>query len=223
VNREQATYAALASSARRRVLDAVVGSPDALDAQTIADLLALHVTTVRFHLEQLETAGLVGREGDGEKRRGRPRILFRSDGIARDESSREQMVTVLATALAERNDEGARAVEAGRRWAGALGRPATPDAAATLADAFDRLGFEPEVEVGEIRLHACPFRDAARRNPDVICSVHRGLIEGLLVPLGADASARLIPFVEPRLCVVALEGPTGGEVPPAGFEPALPT
>ncbi len=218
MNREQATHAALASAARRRVLDALTRSAVALDAQTVADQVGLHVTTARFHLDHLERAGLARREAANAGRRGRPRIMFRAAGVARDESTREQMISVLATALGARDGEAVRAVEAGRRWADGLDAPDTDDPTGRLVDAFDRLGFEPELDGDDIRLHACPFREAARAHPDVICSVHRGLIDRLLEQSGSGASAQLIPFVEPRLCVVAL-----GKVPPAGFEPALPT
>ncbi|WP_173923710.1 metalloregulator ArsR/SmtB family transcription factor [Agromyces sp. Marseille-P2726] len=204
MNRDQATHAALASTARRRVLDALTASSVALDAHAIAERLGLHVTTVRFHLDQLEHAGLARRQSEASGRRGRPRILFRADGVARDESTREQMVELLATALATRDDETDRAVEAGRRWADALHTRTTRPPSSTLVEAFDLLGFEPELDGDEIRLHGCPFRDAARSHPEVICSVHRGLIDRLLERSGSGTSAHLTPFVEPRLCTVAL-------------------
>ena len=42
------------------------------------------------------------------------------------------------------------------------------------------LGFGPEVGPGdEVRLRTCPILDSATTNPDVICSVHHGLVEGI--------------------------------------------
>lgn len=55
--------------------------------------------------------------------------------------------------------------------------------------------------------------DAASENPEVVCAVHRGLIEQLLD--GTTRQARLIPFVETELCVVALER-AGSQVGEAG-------
>jgi predicted ArsR family transcriptional regulator len=74
---------------------------------------------------------------------------------------------------------------------------------------FAELGFDPELggdEAGrQIRLHACPFRDAARANPEVVCSIHLGLLRGTLARLGAPpTTAQLLPFVEPELCVAQL-------------------
>ena len=83
------------------------------------------------------------------------------------------------------------------------------DAARTVTGLFADMGFDPELVDDEahrqIRLHACPFRDAARANPEVVCSVHLGLLRGTLTRLGAPpTTARLLPFVEPELCLAQL-------------------
>lgn len=215
-------HVALASRTRRQVLDAIARSEHPVDALTIAAELGLHVTTVRFHLDQLETAHLVRRRVGAEPRRGRPRIRYVA--TSGPEDSREQLIEVLAAALAERPDGRAQSIEAGHRWADALAptrpdaeRDAEPDAdpgdpsgVDTLVRVLDDLGFDPLLVGGdEIRLRACPFRDAARDHPQVVCSVHRGLIEQLLLSRGSDRRADLLPFVEPELCVVTLAAPGG--------------
>jgi predicted ArsR family transcriptional regulator len=44
-----------------------------------------------------------------------------------------------------------------------------------------------------------PFREAAEQHADVVCSVHLGLMRGLLSELDAPLEARrLHSFVEPR-------------------------
>ncbi|WP_448004288.1 helix-turn-helix transcriptional regulator [Agromyces bauzanensis] len=212
-------HAALASRPRRQVLEAIARSTHPVDALTIAAVLGLHVTTVRFHLDQLETAHLVRRQVGAEPRRGRPRIRYVATS-GPEEDSREQLIEVLAAALAERPDGRAQSVEAGHRWADALA-PTRPDAEAdadsgdasgvdTLVRVLDDLGFDPLLAGDdEIRLRACPFRDAARDHPQVVCSVHRGLIEQLLRSRGSDRRADLLPFVEPELCLVTLAAPDG--------------
>lgn len=198
-------HAALASRPRRRVLDAVARAAAPVDALTIAEEVGLHVTTVRFHLDQLEAAHLVRRMAAGEPRRGRPRIRYVAAANPADDS-REQLIEVLASALAERPDGRAQSIEAGHRWADALAPVAAPgDGVDALVQVLDGLGFDParsEPEV--IRLRACPFRDAARDHPQVVCSVHRGLIEQVLRAHGSDRHAELVPFVEPELCLVTL-------------------
>nr|RZI35015.1 hypothetical protein BJQ95_02616 [Cryobacterium sp. SO1] len=72
------------------------------------------------------------------------------------------------------------------------------------------IGFEPELRSDEaaIALTACPFRAEARANPDVVCSVHLGLMKGLARSLGHDGEGiRLEPFVQLHLCLVHLPAP----------------
>lgn len=197
-------HAALASPSRRRVLDVLLAAPDPLDAAAVAGQLGLHVTTARFHLDQLTAAGLASRRPGAEPRPGRPRMLYSPAGLPRDEDSRGQLIEILAAALADRDDHAADSVRAGRRWAGSFDAPDPADPLPGLLGVLGRLGFDPEPDADLIRLRACPFRDAAREHPDVICAVHRGLIEQLLE--GSRPGARLLPFVEPELCLVALGG-----------------
>jgi predicted ArsR family transcriptional regulator len=204
-----AYHAALAPRTRRRVLDAVVRSEQPVDALTIATALELHVTTVRFHLEQLEVAQLVQRAQRAEKRRGRPRIRYVA---VRAEDSREQLIDVLAGALSQREDGGrARSVEAGRRWAEefaprtASDEPGSGNGVDTLVAVLDDLGFDPvPVDESTIELRDCPFRTAARAHPQVVCSVHRGLVEEILEQRGPERHPKLLPFVQPELCLITL-------------------
>ncbi|MEO7122671.1 MAG: helix-turn-helix domain-containing protein, partial [Lacisediminihabitans sp.] len=111
-------HAALASQSRRAVLDLLADSHEMLDAAAIAVGIGLHVTTVRFHLEQLENAGLVRRELSHGGRRGRPRVLFGISAAARSDEGHRQLAEVLADALSSDPDGGAtRATAAGERWA----------------------------------------------------------------------------------------------------------
>jgi len=75
---------------------------------------------------------------------------------------------------------------------------------------LDAIGFQPELtdDRTAIRLHHCPFHELARDQPDIVCSIHLGLIRRALQQLGASPEAmRLVPFVTPRLCVVELGPP----------------
>ena len=76
-SRSESYHAAMASPPRRSVLNALLASPDPLDAATVAERVGLHVTTARFHLDQLVEAGLARRRPSVEQRRGRPRMLYR--------------------------------------------------------------------------------------------------------------------------------------------------
>lgn len=214
-------HAALASDPRRRVLELLGDSEHPLDAAAVAAGIGLHVTTARFHLEQLEQAGLIRRLTERAGQRGRPRILFVASPAARAGQAQRELNQTLAGAFAEDSDGGsARAVRAGERWSTEYEselRAQTDGAVAPLVRVLDRLGFDPSPSaerepVGEpaahgIELRACPFREEARHNPEVVCAVHLGLLRGAARALGQDATAvELRPFVEPELCLVRLRG-----------------
>lgn len=197
-------HSALASASRRKVLDALRTAAESLDASTIADELGFHVTTARFHLDQLVAAGLVERRIEPTQRRGRPRLLYAPTGSDHEGDARDQLIQVLSAALALDDGADANASNSGRRWGQMITAPEVVDPVPRLVEVFERLGFVPEADenTATIRLRACPFRTAARSHPQVICAVHRGLIDQLLD--GSGSEARLIPFVEPELCLVAL-------------------
>ena len=54
-------------------------------------------------------------------------------------------------------------------------------------------------------MHRCPFKNLAETNPEIVCSVHLGLMSGALDELGSRLEAIGIdPFVEPDLCIAHL-------------------
>jgi len=207
-------HAALASQSRREVLALLGDAHEPMDATAIAAQIGLHITTVRFHLEQLERAGLIRREPTRGGHRGRPRVLFAVTASARSAEGHRQLAEVLADALSSDPDGGrARAVAAGERWADANTADLAPgpdgDATTPLVQVLDRLGFGPvlsgEGDAEAIELRACPFRDTAASHPGVVCAVHWGLIQRTLDRFGSNSSeATLLPFVQPELCVIPL-------------------
>ena len=226
--RRDAWHAALASEPRRRVLALLTDSSGPLDVATVAAGIGLHVTTARFHLEQLELAGLVARQINRAGGRGRPQVLFSAVATPVPvEEAQHQLTQALAAVISQDDDGGrARSVRAGEVWstrftaeadAAPADDPASSDPGAEhpaaelappLLDVLTEIGFEPELRAEEntIALTACPFRAEARANPDVVCSVHLGLIKGIARSLGHDADdIRLTPFVTPTLCLIHLK------------------
>jgi predicted ArsR family transcriptional regulator len=56
-----------------------------------------------------------------------------------------------------------------------------------------------------IRLRHCPFLEVATAHPEVVCSVHLGVMQGVLAEQRAPVEAGdLQPFVEPSLCLARL-------------------
>jgi predicted ArsR family transcriptional regulator len=236
----QGLHAALAAPARVRLLDTMRAVVEPLDARELGEMCGLHVNTTRFHLDVLADAGLVAREPQLSGRRGRPRLLYRAVVGSAGASARAPYA-LLAGMLASHwdgdGDGSLRAERAGYASAAAMivhtprtgtaearGHAVEADLGAQLTPVvalFAELGFEPDVvEDGsaiQLRLHACPFRAVAAAHPEVVCSLHLGLLRGALERLGVPASAdELRPFVEPQLCTATLT-PRGSARPePAG-------
>lgn len=198
-------HAALASSVRRRLLAVLEAARSPLTAAELGTELDLHVTTVRFHLGHLETAGLVARDGGRDGSRGRPKVHYRSSR-GDSELARQHLIGVLAEAVTNLGQSvSEQSLAAGHRWASRFPTPAG-DAATAITATFTRLGFDPELADDVIRLRSCPFREAAREHPAVLCQVHLGLAQALTEQDGSKPPVRvgLRPFVEPELCVVTL-------------------
>ena len=206
------------SGARRTDVLALLrqaGGP--MSVTEVAKAMGLHANTARFHLDGLAGEGLAERTTESRDTRGRPRILYASEGAPpgpRSYAFLAEMLTGLVSTLA---DAGSATLEVGRAWGRHLiERPAPSErvdageALARLNRLLDNVGFRPEMgPVGkdvEIRLGRCPFREVAEKHTDVVCAIHLGLMQGALDELGAPIVATsLEPFVTAQMCIAHLQ------------------
>ncbi len=192
-----------------------LGRPAGTDE--LATELRLHPSGVRVHLERLHAAGLIARERVAQTI-GRPRDSWSiapdalPGGEPRDAYPR--LARWLARSIPARPGRLREVERAGRE----LGRELQPnraeaEAEAAMGRALTALGFAPQrqpARAGRVlfRLGNCPYREAVRENPPVVCALHRGLTCGLLDQL--DPAARLTSFVpeDPDLagCLIEVEG-----------------
>ena len=194
-----------------------VGEP--ITAADAARRLGLHANTVRFHLDTLEESGLVTRRPEERTGPGRPRLLYSATPAASavDGRSYRFLAEVLTSFLADQVDRPSAAAEqAGAAWGRFLTEPAPPfqkmaeeSALETLVDNLDRVGFESrsvdDAEGLRLEVSHCPFLEVAERHTEVVCSVHLGLMKGMLDQMGAPVEAqRLDPMVEPSRCIARL-------------------
>ncbi len=232
----------LASPVRRRLVTALAhvdaGARPGRTAAELAGTVGLHVTTVRFHLDQLVAAGLVESGLRREGGAGRPRKVYSvapgslDDVDARGEVDHLRLLSgLLASILTSTLTEGVSGhamtpTEAGHRWAveHVSGREGSPPAdtpgrwlgkLAQMVDVLQEWGYTPELRtsdggrVAEVTLAHCPFRDLARAHPTVVCAIHRGLIAGSLAQLGEPATrVSLEPFVDDTTCVAHISTTT---------------
>lgn len=178
------------SAARAAVLAFVI---DADKPVTVAEITASsgqHANTVREHLDELVEADLVSRAPLPPQGRGRPAIAYTARTLnspLRGTKEYVALVDALVTQLKRTsNDLEADALAVGYTWAEKL--PGGQSAEELLRI----MGFEPVVEsANNLRLQTCPVLAAARRNPDVVCNIHLGLLRSV-----SGAGTQLAPFVE---------------------------
>ncbi|WP_409483953.1 helix-turn-helix domain-containing protein [Arsenicicoccus dermatophilus] len=224
--------ALLSSGVRRRITELVEAEPDRWTALALADALGLHVTTVRFHLDQLEQAGVLESQPERRERPGRPRKVYRraTDTTPVSATAYVILADVLSATLADGGRSGpdvaARAEaadRAGAAWVQAHGQAVEPADTSSgadtsgsipvrrLVDTLARWGYPPETVTVEgdlatrcqATLTYCPMIEAARRHPDVICGIHLGLVRGTLTELGVpDPQVRVVPMITPGVCAV---------------------
>jgi predicted ArsR family transcriptional regulator len=202
---------------RLRLLDQFRRSPEGLGVQELAHRSGLHVNTVRFHLDRLVAEGLVARHLQRRTLRGRPRLLFTAvpgPDRSADRRNYRLLSEMLAGFFADIVPEaGEQAQQIGRTWGRYLSSRPAPYRHSTeekalpeLLRVLDEVGFDPEpaeTATGHrIRLRHCPFLEVAEAHQEVVCSLHLGLMQGVLAeqraPLTTD---RLHPFAEPGACV----------------------
>lgn len=150
--------------------------------------------------------------------RGRPRDMWLISPDAtpagRPPTAHAQLGQWLARAMTPGRSTLRKVESTGRQ----IGRELAPDAQAgaeaSLHTALVALGFQPRRE-GQApqrltyRLCNCPYREAARINPKVVCGLHRGITRGLLDEL--DPASKLTAF-EPHDpsragCLIEISGP----------------
>jgi predicted ArsR family transcriptional regulator len=215
-------HRALADVSRVAVLETLRQAGRPLAIPEIAAQVGLHPNTVRGHLALLAEHGYVIGEQETRDRPGRPRLLYRATGKLDDGDRRNYrlLAEALIAYLKGHDTERARAaVTAGRAYGErAVHRDphVTLDAAAAIQQVVDLLtdiGFEPTAAAdgSRIDLRRCPFRELAEADPDVVCAVHLGIMQGALAELGAPVEATgLQPFVTPDRCVVTLARAASG-------------
>ena len=203
-NTRYAIYLELARSARP------LGTAD------IAEVLGLHANTVRPHLERMRDAGLVEVRTELPSGVGRPQHLYSVAPQAPSLGLEPPTFPVLARMLVRLAEQvgatGDDATEAGREQ-GRADAARHADAAScleALVTQLDLLGFDPAIdgtddgETAVIAFSHCPFRDLAEAHPDLVCSLHRGMVEGFVEAMGDAVVDEFHPLVHRLPCQVTL-------------------
>lgn len=197
---------------RAAVLACLREASEPVPAAEVAARTGLHVNTARFHLDGLVAGGLALRQTEPAETPGRPRVLYRpsrKDGPRSYRLMADMLIDIVATL----DPEGSAADATGRVWGRRLaveeeanrGRPALGRLDAVL----ERVGFAQSrgegPEGSEMQISHCPFLELARERPDVVCTLHLGLLRGAAEQLEAPVEVTgLQPFARPGLCIATL-------------------
>jgi predicted ArsR family transcriptional regulator len=204
---------ALGDNTRYAIYLELARAPAPLATAQIADTLGLHANTVRPHLDRMREVGLLDVVTDAQGSVGRPQHRYSLATDAPSLGFEPPAFPVLARMLlqlaASAQVPAADAVDAGREQGltAAADRPAATCAEA-LTQELAALGFDPESVVDEdgatIAFTRCPFRELAEANPDLVCSLHRGLVEGFVDARGDGAVVAFHDLADRTPCQVEI-------------------
>ena len=215
---------ALGDNTRYAIYLELARSPHPLATADIAETLGLHVNTVRPHLERMRDVGLLEVQTDNRGAVGRPQHRYCLAADAPSLGLEPPTFPMLARMLLR---AAAWPVPARTRRPTPAASRAEPTASQArrrpcleaLVGELDRLGFDPAVAgddaTATIAFAHCPFRELAEANPDLVCSLHRGLVEGFVEVVG-EGEVEVADFhtlVDRTPCQVEL---VGGDAVPAG-------
>jgi predicted ArsR family transcriptional regulator len=191
-------------------------SPRPLSTSDVAESLGLHANTVRPHLERMRDVGLLESRPDTSGAVGRPQKLY---SLAPDAPSLgleppvfPMLARMLLSMAATAGIDGETAADAGRDEGRRMAHrvPTVAPCVDAAVAMLDELGFDPAVLTDTagttVAFGHCPFADLARANPDLVCSLHRGLLEGFVDEVGGASVVDFHDLSDRVPCQVGLAG-----------------
>lgn len=177
---------ALAHPTRRSVYRCLLVEQRPLSVAEVAAAVGVSANMARRHLAELVAVGLADEADEQPAGRGRPRRLYLGRRDALVGWGRDGAFRTLARLLAELVRDRGDPHEVG--YCHAVGAWSDADRS---VDRVDRLwfnlvaaGFEPAIPAhqppGTVVLGRCPVAEVAEVDPDTVCALHRGLMDGIL-------------------------------------------
>lgn len=193
-----------------------------LGTADLAERLGLHPNGVRVQLRRLAARGLVERDR-AYGAAGRPPDRWRLSARAIAEADRPHVGWAMARSLARAipatsarlTEIEAAGAELGAELARGVGVQPGEAPVDALEHALEAMGFAPDRDgdqAGTVRyrLMACPYADVVRENPAVVCTLHKGIIRGVLDQLGGGGSVTGFEPRDPRVAGCIVEVDLGG-------------
>jgi predicted ArsR family transcriptional regulator len=208
-------FKALGDNTRYAIYLELARAAAPLTTADISDTLGLHPNTVRPHLERMRDVGLLQVVADSRGSVGRPQHRY---SLAADapslglEPAAFPLIAQLLAGVAGALGPAPEAVAAvarpeGSAAAAARGADAGSCVSALVAELAD-LGFDPAVAVDgnttTIAFTHCPYQELAEAFPELVCHLHRGLVEGFVADAGGARVEEFATLVDRYPCRVDL-------------------
>jgi predicted ArsR family transcriptional regulator len=206
---------ALGDNTRYAIYLELARAPSPRSTAEVADALGLHPNTVRPHLERMRDVGLLEVATGGRGGVGRPQHRYSlapdAPTLGLEPSPWPTLARILVEAAAGGGLDGDDLREAAasqgrsdarRHWGG------HDDAVEALRREQSRLGFDPEVvrdrTTTTVAFAHCPFSELAEDHPDLLCSLHCGMVEGFVGEVGGQRVTAFHPLADRTPCRVDL-------------------
>ncbi|MGZ5290983.1 MAG: helix-turn-helix transcriptional regulator [Actinomycetota bacterium] len=224
-------HKALADDTRFRLHRYLGLSGRPVSVRELAARLSLHPNTLRPHLRRLEEAGLVRRETRKGSSVGRPQTMYAAVDREGDQGRDYRLLAEILAGLVGGSRARARAAALAQEWGHYLAIQGGPKPGirlparrnlAVLQEAMAQAGFDPRFRRAsrgtvEVSLRDCPFRDLLDDHRELVCSIHRGLIEGMLGALKPPLSlVSFEPLAERTVCRLVAHGADAERAAPDG-------
>jgi predicted ArsR family transcriptional regulator len=223
---------ALGDNTRYAIYRELARSAQPLSTAELANSLQLHPNTVRAHLERLRAVGILQVATDkqtatgmqmaaGRKNAvGRPQHRYMLSPSARNFSLEAAPWRDLARGLLTAASSGglgaddlraagaAQGIDDALRHVEALHDTDVPSTLEALRADQSRMGFDPGISTNgdatTVTFTSCPFRDLAESQPDLVCGLHCGMVEGFVGQLGGQRVTEFHPLTDRTPCRVEL-------------------
>ena len=207
---------ALGDNTRYAIYLELARSATPLATADIAESLGLHANTVRPHLERMRDVGLLEVATEVRSGVGRPQHLYSlapdAPSLGLEPPPFPLLARMLLRLAATAGISGDDAADVGRDQGRADATAHALDASCleALVAELDELGFDPTVAGTDdgacavVGFAHCPFRQLAEEHPDLVCALHRGLVEGFVETVGGGEVDDFHTLVHREPCQVVL-------------------
>lgn len=215
--KELEVHKALADDTRYRLYRYIGLAGRPVSIREMSRRLSLHPNTLRPHLRRLEEAGLLSREIRKSATVGRPQTVYSARESRNDQGGDYRLLAEMLCGVVRTGRAMDEAKNLARQWGSYMVAQGGPKPGvrlparrnlAVLQEAMARAGFDPRFRriAGsgtEVTLRDCPFRDLADDYRQLVCTLHRGLVEGMVAGLKPPVTIKEFqPFAERGICRV---------------------